>query len=295
MKQFIYILSLIISVILTSCEGLPNVGMDINDLGGNEVKINALTTRGLVDLDYSNSIGTFMYKEDGNLYNSSANFMYNLQEPSSEEIYPLSPADNSKVLYYPPIGTGTIYAYYPYVETLSGENNTKYYIDDWNGQSENESKYDLYTAKVQGSIADKNTTKTLAFDHVFSRIYFNIYVYNYFEVSSKPEISISNINRPVYYDVVKRTFDYEEINGSINMIVSDDGKSAHVIVPPDKQGESTNHELFVKYGGKTYYSNVLNNIKFESGNNYVWNIKIYDKYITVEAEMEEEILYGGVF
>lgn len=300
MKQFIYILSLIISVILTSCEGLPNGGMDINELDGEEVKMVAMATRGLID--ETKSIGAFMYK-DGKLFDSSANYKYDLQTPSSDTVpvYPLVPADDTKVLRFPSRGSGFIHAYYPYTETLSGANNTEYYIEDWNGQSTDISKYDLYVAHVEGST--DSPQQTLDFYHAFSRVEFNITIDNNCIMTKEDledmTMSISNVNYSTYYDIITSEASFTGEAKPLNLIISDTykGKIANAILPPDK---TDGHHPADRYltinlkNGKTYKTKLDDSIRFIANNKHAWHVYINDNSIIVIAVMED-IPYGGVF
>lgn len=300
MKQFIYILSLIISVILTSCEGLPNGGMDINEMDGEEVKMVAMTTRGLID--ETKSIGAFMYKE-GKLFDSSANYKYDLQTPSLDTVpvYPLVPADNTKVLRFPSVGSGFIHAYYPYTETLSGANNTEYYIEDWNGQSTDISKYDLYVAHVEGST--DSPQQTLDFYHAFSRVEFNITIDNNCIMTKEDledmTMSISNVNYSTYYDIITSEASFTGEAKPLNLIISDTdkGKLANAILPPDK---TDGHHPADRYltinlkNGKTYKTKLDDSIRFIANNKHAWDVYINDNSIIVIAVMED-IPYSGVF
>lgn len=300
MKQFIYILSLIISVILTSCEGLPNGGMDINELDGEEVKMVAMATRGLID--ESKSIGAFMYKGD-KVFDSNANYKYNLQSPSSDQVseYRLVPADDTKVLRFPSVGSGFIHAYYPYTETLSGANNTEYYIEDWNGQSTDISKYDLYVAHKEGSA--KFPQQTLEFYHAFSRVEYNITIDNNCimtkEALEDMTMTISNVNYSMSYDIITSEASFTGEAKPLNLIISDtnNGKLANAILPPEKNDghHPQNRYLTVNLkNGKSYRTKIDDNFYFLANNKYVWHVYINDNSIIVIAVMDD-IPYGGVF
>lgn len=308
MKRFIYILSLAISVILTSCEGLPNNGFEINEsIGAKGVKMFAISTRGLID--ESKSVGTFMYSGDA-LYNSSANFKYNLEditvESDSKSKYALKYEDEQKVLYYPTTGTGTIYAYYPYVDAgvMPEINDMIYTVKDWNDQLTDESSCDLYVAKTEGSVEDKGVTKTLEFNHVFSRVVFNVKKSPTCTMDEKElmglSLELSNLNNPISYNI--KTGDIttlevgEDVNTTLQFKVStdDNGTIANAVVPPNIQINECQLKIRL-VSGKEFSCTMPNELKLAPGRKYSWTVYVESNSIYVIAEMEDEIPYGGVF
>lgn len=300
MKQFIYILSIIISVILTSCEGLPNGDMDINgDNSGNRVLMSVYNTRNLANGNtetLSGKVGTFMYQNSNPL---RSNIPYNVYSDGT-----MDPVKDA--LYYPYDGSSTtIHAYYPYDERISSEFPV-YYITDWNDQYVDEWKYDLFVATPVPNRNNLNKNVTLDFYHAFCRVEFNISVCKYCIMKEDNlkglSMTISNINQPVGYDIISQNIIYTENTGSINknlnLIVSEDGKNAHAVVPPEKTGiyRPQNREITIKTrDNKEYKYKIPDDIIFETGKKYVWDVELFDNYIIVTAKLEENIPYGGEF
>lgn len=307
MKQFIYILSLIISVILTSCEGLPNGGMDIDELSYGNVSVNMMVRNpqkivgeeGETSADGSNEklgvVGTFTVNPETNDI-LRANIPYNIYADES-----MDAVDDDNKLYLPSNGSpATIHAYYPYIPNITSSN-TKFVVNDWNNQS-NEN-YDLCVATPVPNVNNANPRAHLDFYHVFSRVEFNIQGRDGGTLSDEEmeglSLSISNINTPVEYDVISNSINYPnpDTKLDLNLIVSPTGKKAYAIVPPEVEGvyHSAGRQLTLTMKDGKSFMTPIPDVYFKKGENHVWNLKIYPNYIAIEAIMDDEIPYGGVF
>lgn len=305
MKQFIFILTLL-SVILTSCEGLPNGGMDINEVSGQKVQMFVLATRGIIN--ETNRIGIFMYNGDKQLYPlTQFELDEKLEEKDSYSRYTLKPTNSETAFKYPPTGDiATFYAFYPYGISLSGDTHPEFNISNWNNQVSDPYNYDWYVAKGTGS--NTSTQVTLDFYHPFSCVEFNITTDENSMVTNEDlegmTLSISNLNYPMRFDI----FTWEKIfnenvesnTTTLNMIISntENGKFAHAIIPPETEGghhpQDRNLKLSLK-NGRTYEYKLDNNIYFEANQKHVWNIIVNDNSIKIIAILEEDIPYGGEF
>lgn len=305
MKQFIFILTLL-SVILTSCEELPNGGMDINEMRQHEVQMSVWATRGIIN--ENNKIGIFMYNGDKQLH-SSTQFELDekIEESNSYSKYTLKPTDPQTAFKYPSNGdVATFYAYYPYGISLSGDTRPEFNISNWNNQVYDPYNYDWYVAKGTGSKTSPQTT--LEFYHPFSCVEFNITTDANSMVTNEDlegmTLSISNLNYPMRFDF----FTWEPIFDEgvepdatiLNMIISDkeNGKFAHAIVPPETNGGHHPQGRKLKLtleNGKAYEYTLDNHIYFEANQKHLWNIIVNDNNIKIIAILEEDIPYGGEF
>lgn len=307
MKQLIYILSFVL-VILTSCEGSPNGGMDIDELSYGNVSVNMMVRNpqkivgeeGETSADGSNEklgvVGTFTVNPETNDI-LRANIPYNIYADES-----MDAVDDDNKLYLPSNGSpATIHAYYPYIPNITSSN-TKFVVNDWNNQlNEN---YDLCVATPVPKVNNANPRAHLDFYHVFSRVELNIQGRDGGTLSDEDieglSLSISNINTPVEYDVINNTINYlsPKNKTNLNLMVSPQDKKAYAIVPPEEQEgyHLTGRQLTLTMSdGRSFTKALPDDVYFKKGENHVWNLKIYSNYIVIEAIMKDEIPYGGVF
>lgn len=305
MKQLIYILSFVL-VILTSCEGSPNDDMYIDEYSHTitPVSMRVRNPQRLVgeegDTPAENEnlgeVGTFTVNPNTNDI-LRANVPYNIYSDES-----MDAVSATNRLYLPSNGSSvTIKAYYPYTPEIT-ESNTKFVVNDWNNQS-NEN-YDLCVATPVTNVNNDNPSAHLDFYHVFSRVEFNIQGRDGGTLSDEDieglSLSISNINTPVEYDVINNTINYLSPNNktNLNLMVSPQDKKAYAIVPPEEQEgyHSTGRQLTLTMSdGRSFTKALPDDVHFKKGENHVWNLKIYSNYIVIEAIMKDEIPYGGVF